>query len=107
VNVIERLEAALAVRWRFPCPECAATGVEPWSVCASCASERAPRRIDFASELLFLAASDLLKLARATDALAAIECPALPEEAVAGPDGRCAICTVREARLALLREEGT
>lgn len=46
----------------------------------------------------------LVKLVRATDALAAINCEALLEEAIAGPDGRCAICAVKAAREPLMRE---
>ncbi len=50
---------------------------------------------------------DLLRLADAARAVSLIDCESLPEERVAGPDGRCVICTLREALAPLLREEGS
>lgn len=68
-NRVERLEALTGQRWQYRCVECLTAGVEQWTVCASCASERPPSRVDLFAELLERTAPDLLKLARAADAI--------------------------------------
>jgi hypothetical protein len=102
VSVIERLEALAGQRWQYRCPECLTVGVEQWSVCAGCASERPPRRIDLFDEMLNRAAPDLLKLARTAERVSR---SVARWNDVLTTDQRAALKELHEAQEPLFRED--